>query len=96
MINATASSDAVSVSIRNGSFTRRSITNCHAKTRHEIQVISITLVNKVTGNVKSSNPRRNQSEFLFERSYLTSKLRDSGPDPNVRVTLLRLFHQRGQ
>ena len=32
------------------------------------------------------------SEFLFERRYLTSKLSDSCPDPNVCVALLRLYH----
>jgi hypothetical protein len=37
-----------------------------------------------------------QSEFLFERRYLTAQLGDSCPDPNLWVALRRLFHQRGQ
>ena len=39
---------------------------------------------------------RERLEFLFERRYLASKLRYSGPDPNARIALLRRFHQRGQ
>src|SRR5215469_15037767 len=40
--------------------------------------------------------KSNRSEFLFERCYLTLKLCDSGPDPNVWVALLLRFHQLGQ
>ena len=76
---ASASSEAVSGSIRNGSFTRRRITNSYAKTRHKIHVISASF---------SQRCNRGASSYLGEEScWRPDLIADSGITFHVRFKL---------